>query len=374
MSNANQRRRGYISSGYILNSDGTFNGSLNTIDSSNKTSIITLDSPIIFQNVWGITSPNQNDQILVMTSDSKYISIESYLIALIIAIFNNTRNNTDLTYIQTCIYIALYIILTYGFSPSNPFIAIIEMIYPPTKNIRTGEVDMSPPPINSLSNTASTTSTPSYTSSYNDNYSTWNKLGSSTPMDKLVKDSYLFYVVCTDIAVNGKLSQYYSKFNDTIITTNDIKSSDWKYAANFFYTLYKLAANQQETFCITPTTPVVPESKSFDCRNNKSASSTINTSTLSKPTSTAYSILDYIFQFSYITCFFAAVILSVSQLVGWDVIVFVFNDTFANWLHVYIGICSLLALFSWFNTSIWNIDSNIVNSGNVAKTVSNSHF
>lgn len=87
-----------------------------------------------------------------------------------------------------------------------------------------------------------------------------------------------------------------------------------------------------------------------------------------------YSILDYIFQFSYITCFFAAVILSVSQLIGWDVIVFVFNDTFANWLHVYIGICSIVALFSWFNTSIWYLNTDIINSSNVAPNISRSQL
>jgi hypothetical protein len=80
----------------------------------------------------------------------------------------------------------------------------------------------------------------------------------------------------------------------------------------------------------------------------------------------SYSILDYIFQFSYITCFFAAVLLSISQLIGWDIIAFTFNDTFATYMHVYVGICSIVALFSWFNTNIWYISPNIINPANVA--------
>jgi hypothetical protein len=281
MTDQNLFSRGYISSGYILNSDGSVNGSLNTLDSSNKTSTIILDKyGSLFNNVWGITSPNINNQILVMTSDSKYIVRQSYLITLIRAF--SQYNSSDLSTNQN-LYIALYFILTYGFSPSDPFIAITQMISPFTKFVTdrlTGQP--LPNPISSLSSTASPTLTPSYTPSYKDEYSTWDKLGSSQPIDKFVKDSYLFYTVCNDIAVNGKLSQYYSKFDDTIITANNIKSSDWKYAANFFYTLYKFGSNQQETFCVTPTYPAPDTdkstaSKSFDCRINTSASSSINT-------------------------------------------------------------------------------------------------
>ena len=96
----------------------------------------------------------------------------------------------------------------------------------------------------------------------------------------------------------------------------------------------------------------------------------------SNPTTSSYkySILDYIFQFSYITCFFGAVVLSVSQIAGWDIIMYIFNDTFTYWIYIYIGICSVIALFSWFNTSIWYVDSNIVNSANVAVNIYNSSF
>jgi len=91
---------------------------------------------------------------------------------------------------------------------------------------------------------------------------------------------------------------------------------------------------------------------------------TLSTSTPSS--STSYSILDYIFQFSYITCFVGAVLLSISQLIGWDIIAFTLNDSFVNYVYIYIGICSIIALFSWFNTSIWYIDPKIINPANVA--------
>ena len=109
MSDQNLFSRGYISSGYILNSDGSVNGTLNTLDSSNKTSTIILDKySSLFNNVWGITSPNTNNQILVMTSDSKYIIRQSYLITLIRAF--SQYNSSDLSTNQN-LYIALYFIL-----------------------------------------------------------------------------------------------------------------------------------------------------------------------------------------------------------------------------------------------------------------------
>jgi hypothetical protein len=272
---------GYISSGYKLNSDGSINGTLNTLDYRNKISTMTIfNYGPLFKNVWGITSPNINNQLLVMTSDSKYISMKSYLMVLIDAL------STGFTmFDKTIFYIVLYFILTYGFSPSDPFIAITQMIDPGTKYYTDATDQLQKPrPIksNDLSSTASPTLTPSYTSSYNDQYSTWDKLGESQPIDGFIKDSYLFYVVCNDIAVNDKLSQYYSKFDNTIITAKNIKSNDWKYAANFYYTLYKFGSNQQETFCVTPTYPAPDTNQknniySEDCRYNESASSVINT-------------------------------------------------------------------------------------------------
>jgi hypothetical protein len=108
--------------------------------------------------------------------------------------------------------------------------------------------------------------------------------------------------------------------------------------------------------------------------NVTSTQPTVGT-TLSTPgSSTTYSILDYIFQFSYITCFLAAVLLSISQLTGWDFIQLTLNDSLTNYIYIYVGICSIVALFSWFNTSIWYIDTSIVNPSNVAASKSNISF
>jgi hypothetical protein len=279
---------GYIS-GYTLNSEGLLSGSLNTLDDSNKSSTISLSSTLgtTIENVWGITSPNKNDQLLVMTNDSKYIYISSYLFGLIAIIFANylppEKDKLPQYTTQSIVYIGLYFILTYNFGSTIPFIKIIEMILPFTNALtdKSKEPVIYPQaPIQTLSSTASPTNTPSYTPSYNDEYNTWDKLGSSQPMDKLIKDSYLFYTVCSDIAVNGKLSQYYSKFDDTIITANKILPTDWTYAANFFYTIYTFGNNKQLNFCITTTDskaiPALAEAE-VDCRLNAPASSLINT-------------------------------------------------------------------------------------------------
>ena len=281
---------GYIS-GYILNSEGILSGSLNTLDDSKKSSTVSLSSSpgMVIENVWGITSPNKNEQLLVMTNDSKYIYTSSYLFGLIITIlltYVPAKDNAFSFSYQTVIYIGLYFILTYNFGSTVPFIKIMEMILPFTAALTNKSKDpviYAKNPIETLSSTASPTNTPSYTPSYNDEYNTWDKLGSSQPMDKLIKDSYLFYTVCSDIAVNGKLSQYYTKLdpNDTIITANKILPNDWTYAANFFYTIYTFGNNKQLNFCITTTdskaVPALGSEAEIDCRLNTPASSLINT-------------------------------------------------------------------------------------------------
>jgi hypothetical protein len=80
----------------------------------------------------------------------------------------------------------------------------------------------------------------------------------------------------------------------------------------------------------------------------------------------SFSILDYIFYFSYIICFVSAVILSVSQLLGMNILDYLLNDSYINWIYFYIGLCSIIALFSWFDTDIWYIDPSIINTSNVA--------
>lgn len=80
----------------------------------------------------------------------------------------------------------------------------------------------------------------------------------------------------------------------------------------------------------------------------------------------SFSVLDYIFYFSYIICFVSAVVLSVSQLFGMNILDYLLNNSYINWIYFYIGLCSIIALFSWFDSDIWYIDPSIINPGNVA--------
>ena len=70
-----------MSSGYITNyiqqSDGTFDCTLNTLDSSENQTSIHLYSVDLIKNEWCLTSLNNLDQILIMTNDSKYIYVPS---------------------------------------------------------------------------------------------------------------------------------------------------------------------------------------------------------------------------------------------------------------------------------------------------------
>ena len=91
-----------MSSGFITNyiqqSDGTFNGILNTLDPSGNTTLMPLDYINLIKNDWCFISPNNIDQILVMTNDSKYIYVPSIP-------FIMSKNNNPLykSFITMCI-------------------------------------------------------------------------------------------------------------------------------------------------------------------------------------------------------------------------------------------------------------------------------
>jgi hypothetical protein len=121
-------------------------------------------------------------------------------------------------------------------------------------------------------NSASSTSSESYAS----DIAIYNKLSSSTPLDKLIKDSFVNYMVCTDIATNSTKSSYYKILDPSgnAAFAVNIKSNDWTYAANYFYTVYKFA--KQSNFCVTPISSGKINDY-IDCESNKSSSSTIDT-------------------------------------------------------------------------------------------------
>jgi hypothetical protein len=273
---------GYIS-GYNLKSDGSFNGINNSLDSTGKNTNIPVNTSVfLVKNVWGISSPNQNDQILVMTNDGEYISGNSYLLLAIGKIYKDYFGPLTNGLEQSMTYISLYFILVFGFygnsaKTSKQFVAILQMLIPSTALVTNQYANVAPRPIINL-DPLSPSSTPSYVSQI----TTLNKLGSSELLDRLMRDLYLYYIVCTDLAANGSKSSYYKVLdpNQTIISENNIQSSDWTYAANYLYTIYTLAPNSQSNFCMT-FAPVPSEVKRGDsplnCSNNKSGSSIINT-------------------------------------------------------------------------------------------------
>jgi hypothetical protein len=273
---------GYIS-GYNLKSDGSFSGTNNSLDSTGKnTNIPVNSSAFLFENVWGITSPNQNDQILVMTNDGKYISVNSYLLLATDKIYTDYFGILTNGLSQSMLYISLYFILVFGFygnsaKTSTQFVAILQMLIPSTALVTNPKANVTPRPVFDL-DPLSPSSTPSYVSQI----TTLNKLGYSQILDRLIKDVYLYYIVCTDLAANGSKSSYYKVLdpNGTIISDNNIQSSDWTYAANYLYTIYTLAPNLQSNFCITfapVTSDVKRDDTPYNCSTNKSASSLINT-------------------------------------------------------------------------------------------------
>jgi hypothetical protein len=273
---------GYIS-GYNFKSDGSFSGTNNSLDSSGKNTNIYINIGVfLFENVWGIKSPNQNDQILVMTNDDAYISYNSYIISATNRIFTDYFALISPEMGQITLYLSLYFILVHGFygnsaKTSLQFIAILQMFIPTTALVTNPKANVAQRPVFTLNN-LSPTSTPSYTSQI----TTLNKLGSSQAIDRLIRDCYYYYIVCTDLAENDSKSSYYNVLDPrkTIISDNNIKSSDWKYAANYFYTIYILAPITQPKFCFNPA-PLPPDVKRDDsplvCDQNKSGSSLINT-------------------------------------------------------------------------------------------------
>jgi hypothetical protein len=273
---------GYIS-GYNLKSDGSFSGTNNSLDSSGKNTNIAINSSIfLFENVWGITSPNQNDQILVMTNDGAYISQLSYIILATNRIYSDYFGILTNGLSQSIMYLSLYFILVFGFygnsaKTSSQFVTILQMFIPSTALVLNSKANVAQRPVFTL-NSLSPTSTPSYVSQI----TTLNKLGASQLIDKLIRDCYFYYIICTDLAANGSKSSYYNVLDpkQTIISDNNIQSSDWTYAANYFYTIYILAPNSQSNFCINPA-PVTSDVKRDDspmiCSSNKSGTSLINT-------------------------------------------------------------------------------------------------
>ena len=248
-----------MSSGFITNyiqqSDGTFNGILNTLDPSGNTTLIPLDYVNLIKNDWCFSSPNNIDQILVMTNDSKYIYVPS--IPFIISKNNNTLYKTLIT---ICIDFYELGILTPSSSVTTLGTGIpvaLPSNYPKTlKNAAQLAMYMylyffinngigSYIATNKIS---AMFKDQTFTLDKNDpNYNTWNQLSSNTNSSIIIKQMFLIYAIC----MNYKNYMHILDSSGTLST--NLNDSNWQYVGNFFKTIYDLYSFDASNFCINLT-------------------------------------------------------------------------------------------------------------------------
>ena len=272
-----------MSSGFITNyiqqSDGTFNGILNTLDPSGNTTSIQFDNVNLIKNDWCFISPNNIDQILVMTNDSKYIYVPS--IPFIMSKNNNTLYKSLIT---ICIDFYELGILTPSSSvttlgtgipvtlPSNSpktlknaaQLAMYMYLYFFINNgigsyIATNKI-------------SAMFKDQKFTLDKNDpNYNTWNQLPSNTNLSIIIKQMFLMYAIC----MNYKNYTHILDSSGTLST--NLNDSNWEYIGNFFKTIYDLYSFDASNFCINLT------------GNTEHITRILSSSLSSSPSSTSFS-------------------------------------------------------------------------------------
>jgi len=238
---------GFITS-YIQQSDGTFDGLLNTFDSSGNKTTINLTNVNLIINNWCLTSLNNIDQLLIMTNDSKYIYIPS-----IPFMMSDTSNTLYKSLINVCI--DLYQIRVTDNSILNAFDTSIST--PVANNLPKSLKNAAQLAIYmyiyffinngigsylAISNISSMFKNNTLTDLNTDdpNYNTWNQLPSDNNLSSLLKRIYFIYAM----SIN-----YKSYFQNETLPIN-VKDSDWKYFGNFFKTIYDLYSFDASNFCI----------------------------------------------------------------------------------------------------------------------------
>jgi cbb3-type cytochrome oxidase subunit 3 len=238
---------GYITS-YIQQSDGTFDGTLNTLDSSGGSTTITLTNVNLIINNWCLTSLNNNDQLLIMTNDSKYIYIPS--IPFMMSDANNTLYKS---LINVCIDLYQigttdnFILNTFNIGISTP---VSNNLPKSLKNAAQLVMYMyiyffinngigSYLAISNISSMFKNKTLPDLNTN-DPNYNTWNQLSSDNNLSSFLKRIYLIYA----ISINYK--SYFQ--NETLPI--DVYDSDWKYFGNFYKTIYDLYSFDASNFCI----------------------------------------------------------------------------------------------------------------------------
>jgi hypothetical protein len=249
-----------ITSGKIT---GTWNtilpNSTSTTSNQFKGDLGSLELPglPLIENVWGIKSPNKNDQILVMTNDNKYIFTMSYIMLITIYLFefenmvsadSKPSPKASLGYTNSAYY-CINVILQYGFAPSGTnFINIMQMLAPQYTQFTNAQYILGPgSPITFLLDDSPA-----------DAYAILSKLTPTSPVYKAL----LYSKVCLEIADNGPNANSYLDLLDPTKTIRSlIKSEDWKYTSNYFNTIYTLKNQKQPSnFCVDNIYP----SDSFD--------------------------------------------------------------------------------------------------------------
>jgi cbb3-type cytochrome oxidase subunit 3 len=248
-----------MSSGFITNyiqqSDGTFDGTLNTLDPSGNTTTIHLSNVDLIKNEWCFSSPNNIDQILVMTNDSKYIYVPS-------TSFMISQNSNTLYKSLINICISLYEIrLTDNNSNVNAIDASISV--PISNNLPKSLKNAAQLAMymylyffinNGIGSYIATNKistmfkNKTFTLDQNDpNYNTWNKLPADTNLSAIIKQIFLMYAIC----MNYKNYMHILDFSGTLST--NLTDSNWQYVGNFFKTIYDLYFFDASNFCINLT-------------------------------------------------------------------------------------------------------------------------
>jgi len=251
---------GYISSSSI-DSNNNLIGKINTLDNVGKYATSVYPPTAGINNVWGITSPNTNDQILIMTNDSQYIT--GGLLGTITTNILKGSVTSISSLILTSFYISLYFILTYGFRSGIIFNFILTLLIPGINIQSTILIPRPSPPITTL-----TTTDP--------NYATWNNISS---YNANIKQVYACYAICADIAKNGSNSSYYKTLdpNNTIFNLYNVKSDDWLYISNYFNTIYTFYSTIPSTFCVNFTNKMLDIFGPVQCSSVTNGSPVINT-------------------------------------------------------------------------------------------------
>ena len=248
-----------MSSGYITNyiqqSDGTFDCTLNTLDSSENQTSIHLYSVDLIKNEWCLTSLNNLDQILIMTNDSKYIYVPSIpfmtsqtnktlyntLITLCIDFYMielstpssyittlgtgipvpNSNNNlkTLKNAAQLAMYIYIYFFINYGIGSYTSTNKIADIFQNQTLTLNSNDPY----------------------------YNTWNQLASDTKQNVIIKQIFLVYAIC----MNHK--NYMNILDPNSTLSINVTDSDWNYFGNFFKTIYQLYSYDASNFCVNLT-------------------------------------------------------------------------------------------------------------------------